>query len=198
MQKTPKRSTSGVAKVPADKMDAELCGHFLTYLLRDSDMGVGAPNRKVRGWLNRQKLPRELSNFAQKLWPQRSCVWGSVSLNSLTDIMEDEIAARLAPFKFFCAGYSITGDAFVLDISTGACAPGFIPICEWDAWADQPPDPHPFFESIARTFDSFLFRVVENLFLPVDYYVAKRLNQFKAAELASAARFDQLRGKSNL
>ncbi len=157
--------------------------HFMVYLDSDDSLKVGEPSEKIKRWLRKQKLPSEFLTVALRYWPQDpNCELGHITMNSSLQIYEDEeITPLLASFNFFNAGSSSTGDFFVVDLSTKECVPGFITLSEWDRWAKDP-DPRPLFQPIARSFDSFLYRVVEKLFLPVDYYSAQAFNKFLKAE----------------
>jgi hypothetical protein len=60
--------------------------------------------------------------------------------------------------------------------------PGFVTHEDWSPWNDEPQDARRFFQPIARSFDSFLYRVVEGKYLPSDYYAAKDFNKFLEEE----------------
>ena len=115
-------------------------------------------------------------------WPQADCQIAHISIQSSTSFYADEATSPLLKHKFLNVGSAPNGDTFVIDFSNEACTPGFITHEEWSPWDNELQDPRQFFQPIGRTFDSFLYRVVEGKYLPTDYYAAREFNKFLADE----------------
>ena len=105
-----------------------------------------------------------------------------IEIKSSTSIHAEDSTSFLK-HHFLYIGNAPNSDMLVIDYSTDACVPGFITHEEWNPWPDDPDeleDPRDFFQPIASSFDSFLRRVVEGRYLPMDYYAAKEFNTLHA------------------
>jgi hypothetical protein len=70
------------------------------------------------------------------------------------------------------------GDWLVIAFAKLGCIPGFITHEEWD----QESSPASFFEPIAKSMESLLYRIAEGRYIPTDYYAAKPFNDFLREE----------------
>lgn len=165
-------------------MNYFLCARFIQYLNREDGLSCGHAPEHIKVWLEQLGLPTELLRFMQWEWPQVDCQIGPVAILSSASIYADEATAVLLKYKFLNIGSAPNGDWFAIDFFTDACQPGFVAHEKWSPWSDQPSDPRGFFEPIGRLLDSFLYRVVEDRFVPYDYDVAKDFNRFLADEKA--------------
>jgi hypothetical protein len=163
-------------------MNQSLCREFIQHLDRDESLQSGNAPDHIKNWLEGLTLPMDLLRFLQWDWPQVDCQIAHISIMSSESLYSDEVTPHLLKHNFLNAGSAPNGDWFVIDFSSGACMPGFITHEEWSPWADEPQDSRPFFEPIARNFDSFLYRVLEGKYLPTDYYAAREFNRFLAIE----------------
>lgn len=164
------------------KMNESLCSEFIRHLDRNGDLGCDAPPVHIENWISDLRLPVELSRFLLFSWPQKDCKVADINIHSSASIYADEATAPLLKDKFFNAGWATSGDWFVVDFSNKDCIPGFIAQCEWNPWLDKPVKPRKFFQPIARSLDSLLFRITEGLYVPADYYAAKDFSEFLAKE----------------
>jgi hypothetical protein len=163
-------------------MNQHLCRQFISHLNQDGSLKSGNAPKDIAKWLEELGLPVELLRFMQWDWPQADCQIAHIRIMSSTSLRADEATAHLLKHKFLKAGSAPNGDPFVIDYSSEACAPGFITHEEWSPWGKKREEPRQFFQPIARTFDSFLYRVVEGKYLPADYYAAREFNKFFAEE----------------
>jgi hypothetical protein len=163
-------------------MNQELCREFINHLDRNGSLKSGAAPKNIQKWLHGLALPNSLLRFMLWNWPQTDGQIGHISILSSASLYADEATAHLLKHKFLNAGSAPNGDLFVIDFSTESCVPGFITHEEWCPSSDEPQDPRLFFQPIARTFTSFLYRVVEDRYLPTDYYAAKEFNAFLKEE----------------
>ena len=163
-------------------MNHSLCREFIQHLDQDESLKSGYAPEHIKNWFEELGLPMDLLRFMQWDWPQTDCQIAHIAIQSSTSLHADEVTAHLLKHKYLNVGSAPNGDWFVIDFSTDACVPGFITPGEWSPWSDEPQDPHQFFQPIARTFDSFLYRVVEGRYLPTDYYAAKEFNAFLKEE----------------
>ena len=161
-------------------MNMSLCRDFISYLDQDDSLKSGNAPKNIEQWLEQLNLPLDLLRFMQWSWPQSDCQFAHIRIQSSESLYADEATAPLLQHKFLNVGSAPNGDWFVIDFSTEACVPGFITHEEWSPWSDSPEDPRKFFQPIARTFDAFLYRVVETRYLPIDFYAAKEFNAFLA------------------
>jgi len=150
-------------------MNMNLCRDFISYLDQGGSLKSGNAPKNIEQWLEELNLPIDLLRFMQWSWPQTDCQMAHIRIRS---------SAPLLRQNFLNVGSAPNGDWFVIDFSTEACAPGFITHEEWSPWNDNSEDPRQFFQPIARTFDAFLYRIVEERYLPFDYYAAKEFNAF--------------------
>jgi hypothetical protein len=163
-------------------MNYNVCKDFIWHLDQDESLKCGHAPKKIATWLEKLELPIDLLRLMQWNWPQTDCQIAHISIMSSISLHADEATACLLKHKFMNVGSAPNGDMFVIDFSTKACVPGFITHEEWSSWSDEPQDPRQFFQPIARTFDSFLYRVVEGKYLPTDYYAAREFNKFLVDE----------------
>lgn len=163
-------------------MNSSLCEEFIHYLDRDKALNCDGAPEYIQTWIGELDLPEDLAHFMRHSWPQNDGYLSHIRLHSSTSLYNDEATALLLKCGFMNAGAAPNGDWFVIDFSMKVCVPGFIPLGEWSPAIDDPPNPRIFFQPIARSFDSFLYRVVEGRYLPTDSYAAKNLNAFLAGE----------------
>jgi len=163
-------------------MNQSLCREFIQHLDRDESLKSGYAPEHIINWFEKLGLPWDLLRFMQWDWPQTNCRIAHIAIKSSASLYADEATAHLLKNKFLNAGSAPNGDWFVIDFSTEACVPGFITHEEWSPWSREPENPRQFFQPIARSFDSFLYRVVESRYLPTDYYAAKAFNAFLKGE----------------
>jgi hypothetical protein len=176
------RCPLSVRRSTTHRMNHSLCREFISHLDQDGSLKSGYAPKKIATWLEQLGLPMDLLRFMQWDWPQTDCQIAHISIMSSASFHTDEATACLLKHKFLNVGSAPNGDTFVIDFSTEICVPGFITHEEWSPWSDEPQDPRQFFQPIARTFDSFLYRVVEGKYLPTDYYAAREFNKFLADE----------------
>jgi hypothetical protein len=163
-------------------MNRNVCREFIKYLDRDGSLQSGNAPQHVKKWLDELGLPSELAAVMKWDWPQVGGHIAHIAVHSSASIYGDEATAHLLKHQFLNLGSAPNGDWFVIDFKTDACVPGFVTHEEWSPWSDEPQDPRPFFQAIARTFDSFLYRAVEDRYIPTDYYAAREFNTFLAEE----------------
>jgi hypothetical protein len=163
-------------------MNQSLCREFIQHLDRDESLKSGNAPDAIKKWLESLGLPMGLLRFMQWDWPQADSYIGQVYMRSSTSLHAAEETGVLLKHKLMNAGTAPNGDWFVIDFSTEECVPGFITHEEWSPWSDVPQDPREYLEPIARSFESFLYRVVEERYLPIDYYAARNFNRFLANE----------------
>ncbi len=163
-------------------MNCSVALEFIYYLDRHGALECGDAPEHIKRWLEDLNLPVGLLHFMQGLWPLTNCEIARIGIMSSTSIYADEATGLLLPHRFINVGSAPNGDWFVIDFTTEACVPGFITHEEWSPWDDPPDDPRKFFQPIARSFESFLYRAVEDRYLPTDYYAARDFNTFVADE----------------
>jgi hypothetical protein len=163
-------------------MNNSLCKEFIRYLDRDDSLNCGHAPEHIQNWLEEIGLPMNLLRFMQWNWPQANCLLAHIDIQSSESIYADDSTYHLLKHKFMNAGSAPNGDWFVIDFVTDACRPGFITHEEWSPRSAEPQDPREYYQPIARTFDSFLYRVVEGLYLPTDFYAARDFNAFLEEE----------------
>ena len=161
-------------------MNHQLCREFIQHLDQNEELQSGYAPEHIKAWLEDLNLPTELLQFMQWDWPQSDGRLAHIDIMSASSLYAHEATARLLPHKLLHVGSAPNGDWFVIDYSTEACVPGFITHEEWSPWSDEPLNPRQFFQPIARTFESFLYRVVEGRYIPTDYYAAREFNAFLA------------------
>jgi hypothetical protein len=163
-------------------MKKSVCSEFIHHLDQDGGLECGNAPEHIKAWFENLDLPTDLLRFMQWEWPQTDGFIAHIRILSSASLFAAKTTHALMKHKFMNAGSAPNGDMFVIDFSTEACAPGFITHEEWRPWSDEPKDPRKFFQPIARSFESFLFRVVEGRYIPTDYYAARDFNDFLANE----------------
>ena len=142
--------------------------------LDDDDLGIDHAPDSTKQWLEELGLPMELLRFLQWNWPQKDCQIGPIAIFKSEAIPKQEGIEVLLEHKLIPVGYGPNGDTFVIDFSVDSCPIGFVTHEEYYGEGD----PRPFFQSAARSVESFLYRVAEGRFFPCDYYVTKDFNEF--------------------
>ena len=163
-------------------MNNSVCEEFVQYLDKEGALECASAPGHIQTWLDDLNLPDGLASFMMCSWPQADGFIAHIRMNSSAALYADETTALLLKYKFMNAGSAPNGDWFVIDFSSKACIPGFIPLAEWDHQNQKPPNPRKYFQPIARSFESFLYRAVEGRYLPTDSYAAADFNAFLADE----------------
>ena len=158
-------------------MRGDVCRELINHL-DDGELACGHAPQDVKDWFESLKLPMELLRFMQWNWPQEDGQLAHLSILSSRNLKDDDFSARLAEAGFLLIGAAPNGDWLVVDFGKGVCSPGFITHEEWD----QESDPRKFFEPIARSLESLLYRIAEKKYIPTDYYAAKPFNEFLREE----------------
>jgi hypothetical protein len=158
-------------------MRGQVCSELIQHL-DDGTLECGHAPQDVKDWFETIDLPMELLRFMQWRWPQQDCQIAHLSILSSRNIKDDDFSVSLAKARFLLIGSAPNGDWLVIDFSRPGCPPGFVTHEEWD----QESDPKPLFEPIARSLESFLYRIAEGRYIPTDYYAAKPFNDFLREE----------------
>ena len=158
-------------------MRADVCRELLIHLDK-GELQCGHAPKPVQKWLEKIKLPTDFLRFMQWYWPQQDGQLAHLTILSSSSIKSDDSAELLASAGFLLIGAAPNGDSLVVDFGKRACVPGFITHEEWD----QESKPREFFEPIARSFESLLYRLAEGRYVPTDYYAAKPFNVFLREE----------------
>ena len=167
-------------------MNTSLCASFLHHL-DDGGLEVGAASDEIQAWLTGIGLPIELLHLLQDDWPQADGDLGEMYLVfSSESIRADEMTPPLQEARFLNVGSAVNGDFFVIDFASEACIPGYVSHEEWSPDEDPPLNPRDFFQPIARSFESLLYRLVEGRFVPIDYYAAEEFNRLLKDEETEA------------
>jgi hypothetical protein len=164
-------------------MRFDLCKEFMCHL-DDGSLAVDHAPEEVAEWLEKSRLPMDLLRFLQWYWPQKSASLQHLLFWSSVSIMEDEQTERLMKHSLIPIGNAPNGDYLVLDFSKETCVPGFVSIhIDWDEKAAK--KPRDSFAPLARTFESLLFRLVEQRYVPIDFPAARDFIEFLAEERAN-------------
>lgn len=169
-----------VMKTPAKEgMDGSLCTDLLLHILGDVKRAGYAPKDTIE-WLETLELPLQLLRFLQWHWVLNKEQIGGVTVWSVARAQAEEATPHFLRHKMLFLGFGPNGDPFVVDFSTTACRPGFVSHETWSPFRTTAE--HPPFEPVGRVLDSWLFRIAEGLFVPMDYDAAKNFNEFLKAE----------------
>ena len=167
-------------------MNESVCAEFIRHLDQDGALQCERPPDHIVAWIDDLNLPDGLARFMMQSWPQTDGSIAHIRINSSLSLYAHEVTGPFIEHQFINAGFAPNGDWFVIDFSTESCRPGFITLGEWTPWLDEPTDPRTYFVPIARSFESFLYRAIERLYLPTDSYAASEfrafLNQEKKGE----------------
>jgi hypothetical protein len=158
-------------------MRGDVCSELIQHL-DDGTLECGHAPQDVKDWLESLNLPMELLRFMQWRWPQQDCQIAHLSILSSRSIKDDDFAEPLAKAGFLLIGSAPNGDWLVIAFAKLGCIPGFITHEEWD----QESSPASFFEPIAKSMESLLYRIAEGRYIPTDYYAAKPFNDFLREE----------------
>ncbi|MDB6026440.1 MAG: hypothetical protein JWM68_2663, partial [Verrucomicrobiales bacterium] len=148
------------------------------HILGDVEKAGYAPKSTIE-WLETLELPLQLLRFMQWRWVLDIEQIGGVTVWPVARTQADDLTPHFLRHKMLLLGCAPNGDPFVVDFSTVDCRPGFV---SHETWSPLKGTASPPFEPIGRVFDSWLYRIAEKLFVPMDYYVAKSFNSFIRAE----------------
>ncbi len=154
-------------------MRGDVCKELMNHL-DQGELKCGHAPQDVKDWLENLNLPMEFLRFMQWNWPQKNGKLAHLVIFSSQSIKDDEFSIRLAETGLLLIGFAPNGDWLVVDFLDPPCVPGFIAFAEWD----QESDPREFFEPVARSMESLLYRIAEKRYVPTDYYAAKPFNEF--------------------
>lgn len=165
-------------------MDSDVCRELLYHLDSDGSLSIGNAPAKVAKWLKALELPWALSQVLHFYWPQKCGSIAHIRLWPSRDLPKDPLLEELLDLKLLPIGCAPNGDSLVINFATDKCEVGFISHELWADEADKTPDR--IYQPIARTLDSFLYRIAEGKYVPTDYHAAQAFNKFLKEEKDSA------------
>ncbi|MCE5327779.1 MAG: hypothetical protein LLG01_15340 [Planctomycetaceae bacterium] len=163
-------------------MAEELLSDFLRHLDRFGSMEIGTAPENIQKWLPTTGLPDFMVRLLMHNWPQVDSQVDHLVLFSSQRIHDFEATNPLIEQGLFIIGAGRSGDLVVVDFRSSACVPGFVSCEEWWPPADNARN---FFQPIARSFESLLFRIIEGRYIPLDWYSAGFFNAFLKEERES-------------
>ena len=166
---------------------------FMRKIAEDRKIRCGKVSLKDGEWLESLEefgLSMGIIRFFQWHWVLESDNFNCVDVEPVTIIAQEKDFLALIEDGFFCIGVTGCGSFFVLDMRSEGCQPGFLPCHNYSESNEV--DPRKEFEPVARNFQSWLYRVMENKFTPMDYYEAKDFNEFLRGEQKWNCKFNHL------
>ena len=156
-----------------------LLTEFIYHLDVNQDMEIGHAPEDVIAWIEGLGLPMSIRRFLQWAWPQVDSQIGHIAIMSSAKVRSNDLANQFTSQKLLWLGSAGNGDFFVLDYSTEQCIPGFITHEEcWTGTGVLNKELRQYFQPIAPTLESLLYRLVERRYVPRDYYAASDFNAF--------------------
>jgi len=166
-------------------MRTSVCREFLLYLDRNGELDVGESPKAVVKWLKQSNLPFDLKHLLHFDWPQKTAeILPWLRLSAAKEIPALEARNKLLRHGFLQVGSSVGGDPLVIRWDLEPFEVGFLTHEEF--WG-QDVEPQKVYARIARSLESLLYRVVEDRYVPIDYYAAKDINAFLAEEARDAS-----------
>lgn len=154
-------------------MRTNLCAEFLIHADREELAGIGKSAPKVVKWLDKQNLPSSLLHLLQFYWPQKENLGiRHLVFYTANEIVNDGWQKECLRQRLLTIGSAPNGDYLVVRLDTDQCEVDFISHEEWDHEADY----HQFYQPIAKSLDSLLYRLIVDKFVPADYFVAQDYN----------------------
>jgi hypothetical protein len=160
-------------------MSRNILSEFIHHLNFNQEMEIAHAPDDVIEWIEGLGLPMSIQRFLQWDWPQVDSQIGHIAIMSSAHVCSNDWVDDFASQKFLWLGTAPNGDFFVLDYSTEQCIPGFITHEEcWNGNGGMKAELRRYFQPIARSFASLLYRLVEMRYVPTDYYAARDFNAF--------------------
>ncbi|MEZ0277235.1 MAG: hypothetical protein ACAH88_20150 [Roseimicrobium sp.] len=153
-------------------MNSDLAAQFLHHL-DFGELSVGHAPDDVKAWLEDLDIPMDLRRLMQWTWPQKFCLIAGIAIYTSRDIQKFENIDIFLANKLFPLGHSKCGDEFALDFSVESFPVGFVRVGDYSE-----DNPRELLNYVARSLETFLYRVTEGKFVPYDADSAYLYNIF--------------------
>ena len=156
-------------------MGHEICEDLFRHADRDGSLAVGGSPPEVIAWLEAAEIPNDLMNLFRHSWPQKAASIGHLTFHTRQDLFGNRL---LMKHKLLVIGNAPNGDLLAIRLKKDPPEIGIIDHDE-TARTDSPLD---YYQPIATSLDSLLYRLIENRYVPMDYHAAKAFNGFLEEE----------------
>ena len=155
-----------------DTLISDLFHHLSKRLSFPFDSAPSAIEQKVEAL----PLPMDVKRLLQWHWPRAYAFVGPYDLAPAEAILEHHDLTRLLQAQMVPVGSARNGDILVIRFDqTDRAEIGLI--CHDALWEDPQLNPIEAFSPVASSVEEFLYRAVEDRFLPIDSYSAEELHQ---------------------
>ncbi|MBW3542594.1 MAG: hypothetical protein KY476_20210 [Planctomycetes bacterium] len=122
-------------------------------------------------------LPLSLKRLFQSSWPQTpDAMIGPYSMRCTGQILAPDDLERLLPYNMVAVGSAANGDLLVLRFDEVRCTVGLV---SHDSYYEESSLPFDSFAAFASSLEEFLYRAAHQMYLPIDYYAARELEELQ-------------------
>jgi hypothetical protein len=157
-------------------MRTDLISDLFHHLNSAHKLGVGKCDKATHEKLERLEIPMDLRRTLQWYWTTLGGEVGGYELHSVNSIFQHEDFKQLSKYKMIPIGSAANGDILVINYQQENPAIGLV---SHDELWESKGNPLEVYEVVTASIDEYLFRAVEKMYLPIDYYAARELNALK-------------------
>ncbi len=157
--------------------------HDLTHHLDEKGVfSVGNCDSDLSARIEKLSLPIDLKRVFQWTWANKGGRLGEWKyyLDSTETIFSCEWFDRLLAAKMLEIGSAANGDSLVIKFSDESCEVGLLNCIE--LVGEEAADPNGFYVTVSESLDDLLLRMVEDKFLPIDYWSARQFSESKGQQ----------------
>jgi hypothetical protein len=162
-------------------MITKLCHDYLQHLagLSRSELGPCASEAKefIRAIGNRAV---ELTSLLTSSWPTEDTSAGPYTLQSARELSTSSDAQLLLADGYLLLGSAGNGDPLVVMLRAKSITECEVGLISHEEWFEKQQHPQKYYAPISKDVLEFLYRAVEEKYLPTDYFMAVEHNQLKS------------------
>jgi hypothetical protein len=159
------------------KMRFELIRDLMLRLDEKVELNVGNCDAVLEAQIEKSPLPMDLKRVFQWSWANNYGTVGNYRIHSVKDAFANERFDLLIKANMIGIGSARNGDMLVVRFSNENCEVGFLNHIELAVAIDEDKAPHDFYVKVCGTLDELLFRLIEDRYLPIDYWAALELSE---------------------
>ena len=161
-------------------MRDNLIRDLLNYLDRDGNLSTGHCPPDAEAFLEELDIPLDVKRLFQWRWINKPCKLGPYNFYSVKEIISNEDFGNFLKDNIVPIGWAINGDPLVLNFpDEEICEVGLI---SHDQYYEEECGPTEAYTRVKKTVEELLHSIVEDRFLPIDYYSAIELNEIISSQ----------------
>jgi hypothetical protein len=144
---------------------------------RNGALGVEKCKKELADRIEKLPLPLDLKRAFQWNWATKSARINKYRFEPLENAFSCEYFDRLLAARMIEICTALNGDPVVVHFTREDCEVGILEAVKLAG--EENAAPLDFYVKVCGSLDELLFRLAENMFLPIDYYSACNLHELK-------------------